>query len=36
MVTEKGVFPGGSAVKNLPAMLDIQVQALGFFEDNQM
>ena len=29
MVTEKGVFPGGSAVKNLPAMLAIWVQSLG-------
>ena len=29
MVTEKGVLPGGSAVKNLPAVLAIWVQSLG-------
>ena len=29
MVTEKGVLPGGSAVKNLPEMLAIWVQSLG-------
>ena len=29
MVTEKGIFPGGSAVKNLPAMLTIWIQSLG-------
>ena len=29
MVAEKGVLPGGSAVKNLPAMLTIWIQSLG-------